>query len=428
MNKVILNFLFIVLLSNTIHSQGWVQKLNGISMWALSEDPFGNIYAGTSGTVKAIYKSTNGGNTWDTVLQNGASNFLYIACDSSNSVYAANVSNGLMKSTNGGSTWTNIPVSVFNNNSVESVLCGKSGYVYVGTINGGIYRSSNNGVSFPDTALSTAIIVTLVAHKGNSNIIFAGASSVTGITGFFSSTDAGTTYGGPYNTNTCWGVVEKNSVGMFMITTTTGYPFSKSTNLGLNWVTVSNQPGAMRGMTLDLAGNIYICGNGGVFKSTDNGITFNNFNMIYLGDQIITYQNKILAAISGTTSGGVWIFTDSLLGVKQISNKVPTSFSLYQNYPNPFNPTTKIKFSIPALNPPFTKGGQGGLTTLKIYDILGCEVATLVNEKLQAGNYEVEFNGSNYASGVYFYKIIITDPEINSGFVFNETRRMVLIK
>jgi len=109
-----------------------------------------------------------------------------------------------------------------------------------------------------------------------------------------------------------------------------------------------------------------------------------------------------------------------IYGIQKISSKVPDNFSLYQNYPNPFNPTTKIKFNIPNMNPPLSKGGQGGSTFLKIYDILGREVAALVNENLSPGTYEVEWNASNYPSGIYFYQLKSED--------FNQTRRMVLLK
>ena len=81
------------------------------------------------------------------------------------------------------------------------------------------------------------------------------------------------------------------------------------------------------------------------------------------------------------------------------------NFNLLQNYPNPFNPTTTIRYTIPSARSPLPGGARGGLVTLKVYDMLGREVATLVNENQKAGNYEVEFNGSNLASGIYFYRL-----------------------
>jgi hypothetical protein len=89
---------------------------------------------------------------------------------------------------------------------------------------------------------------------------------------------------------------------------------------------------------------------------------------------------------------------------------------LYQNYPNPFNPITTIKFAVP-----LNKGGERGLSVhLAVYDILGREITVLVNESLKPGTYEVTWEASNYASGVYFYKLLTNE--------FSETKRMVLIK
>ena len=78
----------------------------------------------------------------------------------------------------------------------------------------------------------------------------------------------------------------------------------------------------------------------------------------------------------------------------------PKEFSLSQNYPNPFNPVTKIRYSIPFGGTSLMKYVQ-----LKVYDILGNEIATLVNEEKPAGYYEIEFNGSNLTSGIYFYRL-----------------------
>jgi hypothetical protein len=81
----------------------------------------------------------------------------------------------------------------------------------------------------------------------------------------------------------------------------------------------------------------------------------------------------------------------------------PKEFKLEQNYPNPFNPTTTIQYQIPAS--PKSSPKERTSVTLKVYDILGSEVATLVNEEQEAGYKEVQFNGSNFASGMYVYRI-----------------------
>jgi hypothetical protein len=108
------------------------------------------------------------------------------------------------------------------------------------------------------------------------------------------------------------------------------------------------------------------------------------------------------------------------IGVKQVSSEVPSSYSLGQNYPNPFNPVTKIKFQIPSWEG-WTRNADGvGFSKLIIYDIAGREVQTLVNEVLQPGSYEVTFDGSGFASGVYFYQLTAGS--------YRETRKMVLVK
>jgi hypothetical protein len=93
-------------------------------------------------------------------------------------------------------------------------------------------------------------------------------------------------------------------------------------------------------------------------------------------------------------------------------------FVLYQNYPNPFNPSTKIKFTIPSVIASETKQSQ--LVTLKVYDVLGNETATLVNEEKSAGEYEVEFDAKSLTSGIYFYKLQARD--------YKQTRKMIFIK
>ncbi|NWF49666.1 MAG: T9SS type A sorting domain-containing protein [Ignavibacteriaceae bacterium] len=111
---------------------------------------------------------------------------------------------------------------------------------------------------------------------------------------------------------------------------------------------------------------------------------------------------------------------DFVLSVVEAEKELPKDFVLYQNYPNPFNPATKIKYSIPALSlNPFSKL-EGTFVTLKVYDILGNEVGTLVNEEQQPGVYEVEFSASNLSSGIYFYKL-------QTGS-YTDTKKMILMK
>ena len=98
------------------------------------------------------------------------------------------------------------------------------------------------------------------------------------------------------------------------------------------------------------------------------------------------------------------------LGVEKEDNLVPEAYSLSQNYPNPFNPSTSIKFSIP----------EATDVVIKVYDILGSEVAVLVNDRIEAGNYTVDFDATRFASGMYIYSIKAGE--------FSSSKKMMLLK
>jgi type IX secretion system substrate protein len=108
-------------------------------------------------------------------------------------------------------------------------------------------------------------------------------------------------------------------------------------------------------------------------------------------------------------------YTSDCVGIEPLSNEFPVRFQLYQNYPNPFNASTKIKFDIPS-----NVKRETSNVKIIIYDVLGREVALLVNEKLKPGTYEVQWDAVNYPSGVYYYRLVGGD--------YTETKKMVLIK
>jgi hypothetical protein len=126
--------------------------------------------------------------------------------------------------------------------------------------------------------------------------------------------------------------------------------------------------------------------------------------------------------LMGCVINGIVYGDTNFIGIKNVSSEVPESFSLFQNYPNPFNPATKIRFDIPSL----VRRGAG-LVVLKVYDILGREVVTLVKEQLSPGTYEVEWDGSNLSSGVYYYRLTVRQAGSSTGD-YTETKKMVLIK
>jgi len=135
------------------------------------------------------------------------------------------------------------------------------------------------------------------------------------------------------------------------------------------------------------------------------------------GSVVEIVANDTTAPNSGIiqTDGATW----SISGAVSVEDEdqIPTQYSLSQNYPNPFNPSTKIKYTIPSIT---LSGVEESFVTLKIFDVLGNEIATLVNEEQPAGSYEVNFSATDLTSGIYFYKL--------QAGSFVETKKMILIR
>ena len=157
----------------------------------------------------------------------------------------------------------------------------------------------------------------------------------------------------------------------------------------------------------------------------DGGHTFtNNWDGVTAGKTLLT-KNDLISYVQGILFFSFSNYklvprknadfgTVTPVGITN-NNTVLPQYSLFQNYPNPFNPVTQIKFNIPV----------SGTTVLKIYDMLGKEVTTLVSQFMTAGSYNVDFDGSNFSSGVYFYRIEASGV---NGSKFVDTKRMVLVK
>jgi len=181
--------------------------------------------------------------------------------------------------------------------------------------------------------------------------------------------------------------------------------------------------------------------NATIYWTTDTTLGFNSTSMQFVsGDSAVGYipvqidSTVIYYYISATSNSGrtvtkpivapdgfyKFIVENSVTDIAD--NSQPEEFYLYQNYPNPFNPSTKIKFTILGViaNPDEIGTKQSQLITLKVYDVLGNEVATLFNEEKPEGTYEVDFNGTGLSSGIYFY-------ELSAGN-FIETKKMILLR
>jgi len=214
----------------------------------------------------------------------------------------------------------------------------------------------------------------------------------------------------------------------------------KTTNGGLNWMNIIITNAVVGAFSVDFADENtgYICGWVGIMKTTNAGSNWyllNRFTSYALFDIDFTSVNTGYAVggfgtiIKTTTGGG------SFIGIKPVSNSVPDNFYLYQNYPNPFNPVTKIKFDVPAplsfgegpVDDSKSRQTRGGVR-LVIYDLLGREIVTLVNGQLKPGTYEVTFDGKNFSSGVYFYRLSAVDPVSGTGQDFTDVKKMILVK
>ena len=181
-------------------------------------------------------------------------------------------------------------------------------------------------------------------------------------------------------------------------------------------------------VNLDADGNVYVTGYSSetgtgtdicTIKYNNSGIQLwaQKFNGIGNGSD---FGRVVLADASGNVyvSGSCFVNNldncvikySPLTGINVLNNELPTGYSLSQNYPNPFNPATNIKFAIP----------QAGFVKLTVFNMLGREVETLVNENLNAGTYNADWNASSYSSGVYFYKVQAGE--------FTDTRKMILVK
>ncbi len=122
-------------------------------------------------------------------------------------------------------------------------------------------------------------------------------------------------------------------------------------------------------------------------------------------------NNTDLAYLDQHEWTNTWIGDTTMTGIAdRISNPILGSYSLEQNYPNPFNPTTKIAYNL----------GQNTLVNVKVFNILGKEIVTLVNEKQVAGLHTIDFNAVQLSTGVYFYQIQAGD--------FTQTKKMLLVK
>ncbi len=350
----------------------WVQA--GLQNHQTSSLAVGGIYifAGKVGGYYpfGVYRSANNGGNW---IQSGLSdNFIYSLAVNGDNIFAGTMFSGVYKSTNNGNNWIQAGL---NFESVSSLAANASN-TYAGTYGDGVYKSTDNGTTWTQTSLNNRSISSLAV---NGNNIFAGCDNYPDMYGVYRSTDNGIT----------WTQTTLNNQVVYSLAV-----------IGINvFAGTSNATG--------------------FYVSTNNGANWlqRNEGLSNLPVKALCISNNYIFA--GTVNNGVYRRPLSeIIGVIPISNEVPVAFSLEQNYPNPFNPVTKIRFQIP----------KSGFVNVKVYDVLGMVVTTLVNEQMQPGTYEAEWDGSNYPSGVYLYKLTAGDASALLSKGFTEMKKMILIK
>ena len=182
-----------------------------------------------------------------------------------------------------------------------------------------------------------------------------------------------------------------------------------TTNGGNTWIQINSISGPTAGITGE-GNHWWYARSDKIYYSSNNGISWNHqFSLGYWFFLHLT-KSRTGSSMWAVSGNNVIVTSLGLIGITPISNEVPGSFILYQNYPNPFNPTTNIKFAI----------AKATDVKLSVYDALGREVETLVNEFISPGIYEVKWDAARFSSGIYFNKILTNE--------FTSVKKMALIK
>ncbi|MDQ3021365.1 MAG: hypothetical protein M3R36_12460 [Bacteroidota bacterium] len=300
MKTLITIIAILFLVSHISFSQAWTRTLSGRNVWSLAKDNQGNVFAGgLTNTNSRIWKTTNAGSSWDTVFIGSGQTMWDFAFDSDENMYVANYSTGLLKSTNYGSNFTLIPSSFFNNKNVQGVECGGGNYIFINT-SSGFLRSTDNGATFTETGLSGLNCLPILGDIDSSHIVYVGVTGASNV-GFYRSTNNGLTFSTNLNPGkNGYNLVQTPNGDLYMITTTSPYNFDKSTDKGLNWTIISNSPPSQRGIMYSLSGNFFKSCNGGVFRSTNNGLSFTHFNFTLSATPIISLNhNSLLKYLPG---------------------------------------------------------------------------------------------------------------------------------
>jgi photosystem II stability/assembly factor-like uncharacterized protein len=379
---------------STDHGSHWKSRNTGIqiqpntSVWSIACTPDSVIFAGNGG----VCRSGDRGESWERISREGA--ILTIGIRRSGNVYAApdgpGVQGSLLKSTDRGNSWNRIDIAG-QRGSIFSLCFAPETTIFAETISGEIFRSLDDGQKWEELNSnldSMACVSSLLYYRNG--IVFASTWG----NGLSKSTDNGDTWVRmnmelPYD-QTASAITDRRN--WIFVCTPSGV--FRSTDEGQSWERTFLADTTVTVLAINNVGDIYAQGKNNIYKSVDGSC------WIDLGGG----QSKPILALAFDSSGyayagtygeGVLRSKQSTTDIKDIPLFVPASYFLYQNYPNPFNPNTMIRYELP----------KESFVTLKVYDVLGREVAMLVNGVEEPGKKSVVFDANRFSSGVYFYRL-----------------------
>ncbi|MGV8018447.1 MAG: T9SS type A sorting domain-containing protein [Ignavibacteria bacterium] len=360
-----------------------------------------------------VYVSRNRGDNWTQIATaspgTNAHNFFVSPVDTNIWLCAIESSpDKVLRTTDYGATWSTILSINFSNYGTPLEIDQNNPSVfYYAPDGGGFYKSTDNGATFNEISgnfpFRSPCDITVMYDS--SNVIFV-ADGITGsgLGDIYKTVNGGVNWT-KVHTNTSSSEIPAmcNTVfdrSVMYATNWSGGDIYRTTNYGDNWSLLRTNSGSgwaaeicREDPTFVLTGSY----GGSTYLSLDGG---KNFSTISItggagAGEIAVDRGFVIDMRTGGIQKLSAVYSVVTTANENIISNVPSGFKLHQNYPNPFNPSTTIKFDIP----------KSGFVRLKVYDVLGREAATLVNESRSAGSYEIVFNAAGLSSGMYFYKI-----------------------